>query len=492
VENRKIDLVCLNYVHLLPVVEKLDLLGLPGTRVVLESHDIQAYQYAVRGKHAVDEEDKELELSKFSDVDAVVAISAAEYDEIHELNPWVNVHFVLPTIQLDSLKWTPGASYLTPEWLEIWFQRVDLHDVYDLRTPDSLLGFRSWILFYGRLEFPSCRLDPGMNSIALAPHPAFPVAVDGSSVLNMIGSAWDSNPALQAKWPNATKASHAHRTALLKWAREAGNKELGLMSDGSLPPEKLKQPACPSALLEALVMGRPVRWPEQNFRAESIRWMEEYGRIDVIIVGSDHPANVMSIHRFIEDVFKPYLEPAGVTLVLVGRAGGALQLAEAVAGLLVLGEVENLDPLYRLASVVAIPTTTGSGTPIKVLDAFARGLCVSVPKFTDRALGLGAFGFPMTDEPSEFAADILGLLKSAEEREVRIELAKQFASTHLTADVYDAKWEELTGVGPRKQPAAQLDATYILEERTGGGNASDLPLPIAEIRDLAQENVDAD
>ena len=98
VENRKIDLVCLNYVHLLPVVEKLGLLRRRGTRVVLETHDIQAHQYAVRSGRSVDVEDKELEILRFSDVDAVVAISRAEYDEIRELNPWANVQLAIPTI----------------------------------------------------------------------------------------------------------------------------------------------------------------------------------------------------------------------------------------------------------------------------------------------------------------------------------------------------------------------------------------------------------
>ena len=79
----------------------------------------------------------------------------------------------------------------------------------------------------------------------------------------------------------------------------------------------------------------------------------------------------------------------------MGRSGDALHLGEnALSWLLAIGEVTCLDPLYAMASVVAVPTVTGSGTPIKVLDAFARGLCVSIPKFVDRALGLRYFWIP--------------------------------------------------------------------------------------------------
>lgn len=107
VENRDIELVCVNYVHLLPVVEMLGLLGRRGTRVVLETHDIQANQHAARLGKSIDIEDRELEAARFSDVDAVVAISLSEYNEIRELNPWANVQLVLPTVQPRRLIWDP-------------------------------------------------------------------------------------------------------------------------------------------------------------------------------------------------------------------------------------------------------------------------------------------------------------------------------------------------------------------------------------------------
>ena len=487
VANRKIDLVCLNYVHLLPVVEKLGLLRRPGTRVVLETHDIQAHQYAVRSGRNVDVEDKELEILRFSDVDAVVAISLAEYDEIRELNPWANVQLAIPTIQSDPIEWTPGASHLTPDWLEIWSQRDDLQATYGLRTPASLMCFLGWILIRGRLEYPDRSLTPGINGVALSRHPAFPDVPDGASVPMIIGYTWDVRPDLRAKWPNATDPGHADRSALLQWALDGGMQEVGLLPDGGLPPQSQKLPTCPSALLEAFVLAHPTRLPETSFQTRLVDWLVKYRGIDVIIVGSDHPANLRSIEQFIEQVFRPYLEPEGVTVLLVGRSGDALRLDEsAMSCLLAIGEVASLDPLYAMASVVAVPTVTGSGTPIKVLDAFARGLCVSIPKFVDRALGLSALGFPMTDTPAEFGADILTLLRSPKARQDRIGLARRFADTHLSEASYDAKWAELAGLGPNKQPSEPTEETVLKKAKFPASFSA------AWVGSRAQENVDAD
>jgi hypothetical protein len=149
-------------------------------------------------------------------------------------------------------------------------------------------------------------------------------------------------------------------------------------------------------------------------------------------------------------VHAAYLAPHGVNLLLVGRSRMALEQGDMVPGLFALGEVEALDPLYRIASVVAVPTSVGTGTPIKLLDAFARGLCVSVSDFVDRALDLAAYGFPMCATPHEFAADIRKLLSSEEARCERIALARQFAADQLGPETYDAKWRSLAGLAAER------------------------------------------
>jgi hypothetical protein len=193
-------------------------------------------------------------------------------------------------------------------------------------------------------------------------------------------------------------------------------------------------------------MARPRQLATAEYRQRLLAWLSAFDRVDVILVGSDHPANVASIRRFIHQVHAAHLAPHGVNLLLVGRSGMALQPGDLVPGLFALGEVDVLDPLYRIARVVAVPTSVGTGTPIKALDALARGLCVSVSDFVDRALDLAAYGFPMCAEPHEFAADIRELLTSEEARLERIALAEEFAADQLGPQTYDAKWRSLAGL----------------------------------------------
>jgi Glycosyl transferases group 1 len=248
-------------------------------------------------------------------------------------------------------------------------------------------------------------------------------------------------------WPNALEPNHPDRAALLRWAVNKGLDRLGLTPDGSSPSNVWDSLADPApSMVEAFVMARPVMFPNAEYRAELWRWLANTKEINVILVGSDHPANLISIRHFINEVFRRYLEPQDVNLVLVGRSGAALDLKQRENQLFVVGEVETLDPLYRIADVVVIPTIVGSGTPIKILDAFARGLCVSVSSFVDRSLGLSGHGFPLNRSPNDFAVDILALLQSPDARQKRAHLARKFAEKQLSTDIYDANWEKLAGL----------------------------------------------
>ncbi len=452
VESRQVALVCLNYVHLLPVVEKLGLLGRENTRVVLETHDIQACQHAIRSQREVDEFDKELELRTLSAVDAVVAISRAEYEEICERNPWANVEFVLPTARIQdeiSCEWRPGASQLSAHWLEVWHSREELQNVFDLRTPSSLDAFLRWTLLFGRREYPMLEVGPDLAAIGDAPHPEFPTGGEGTKISTVVGWAWGSRADLRELYPAARDPGHFDRQGLLNWLTDEGTQEYrlepggGLASSGS---DRMGLPPVSPALLEAFVMARPKQLPTAEYRQRLLAWLSASDRVDIILVGSDHPANVASIRRFIHQVHAVHLAPHGVNLLLVGRSGMALEPDDLVPGLLAVGEVDVLDPLYRIARVVAVPTSVGTGTPIKMLDALARGLCVSVSDFVDRALDLAAYGFPMCAEPHEFAADIRELLTSEEARRERIALAEEFAADQLRPEIYDAKWRSLAGL----------------------------------------------
>jgi glycosyltransferase involved in cell wall biosynthesis len=67
-----------------------------------------------------------------------------------------------------------------------------------------------------------------------------------------------------------------------------------------------------------------------------------------------------------------------VHIVLVGPylPGGPIGALSAHPSVTVTGFVDDLDPVYRRAGVVVAPLTTGSGTRIKLLEAFAQGVPV--------------------------------------------------------------------------------------------------------------------
>lgn len=446
VQQRQVKLVCLNYVHLLPIVEKLGLLGRKGTRVVLEMHDIQAYQHAIRARRAVDEDDKGVELSRLSDVDGVVVISNRELEEVTANNPWARCEFVLPTIRIRQdlhTGWQPGACGITPEWLEIWLQRGDLRDTYDLRSAHSLDRFRRWVLTFGRREYPAIPLAPALSAFAESPHPDFPSEREDDNVSNLLGWEWEHRVDLRDEYPTARDPAHPDRHRLLSWFEDWGRQEMAVASRSD---QGAAQPSVAPALFEAFILARPLAFADADYRNRLIEWLRGREQIDVIIVASDHPANVLSVSRFLREVYRPHLAPEGVTLALVGLSGAALDADDASPGLFVCGAVECLDPLYRVSGVAAVPSSIGTGTPIKVLDALARGMCLSVTKFIDQSIQLSDWGFPTAENALDFAADIRSLLRSPEARQERIALAKRFAGAQLDPAVYDAKWCALAGV----------------------------------------------
>ncbi|MDG3442657.1 glycosyltransferase [Nitrospirillum amazonense] len=455
--NRRVKVVCLNYVHLLPVVEKLGLLNRPDVRVILETHDIQGYQHAIRASRKPDAEEIERELAALAKADRVVAISRRELREIHDFDPRYDARFVLPTVvKSDVLDgWRPGASQLHSSELAIWLQRQDLQTTFDLRTPQSLVAFRRWTVLYGHLAAPAIAAL-ARRVLAEAPpmHPEFPVDANGQGVATYLGCVWQWRTDVTAAFPQARDPNHPDRARLLAWFQESGAREHGVSPDGLIPtPAVASEPlAEPSDLVEALALARPDQLATPGFLEGAAAWLRRHGAADVLIVGSDHPSNVRSIKWFLRDVYQPLLAPAGVGLLIAGRVCRALEDDPAAVGILSLYEVEVLDPLYKIARVVAAPVVVGTGTPIKVLDALAHGLCTTISSFIDSALDLSGHGFPLCDTAEDFAKDILHLLKSEEARNARRALARAFAERHLTAEAYDREWLDMV-----QGPPAPLD-----------------------------------
>lgn len=71
----------------------------------------------------------------------------------------------------------------------------------------------------------------------------------------------------------------------------------------------------------------------------------------------------------------------GAALTIVGRdPGPEIQALAGIRGVTVAGNVPDIEPYFRDASLLAVPLAAGGGTRLKILEAFAAGLpVVSTP-----------------------------------------------------------------------------------------------------------------
>jgi glycosyltransferase involved in cell wall biosynthesis len=158
--------------------------------------------------------------------------------------------------------------------------------------------------------------------------------------------------------------------------------------------------------VEILPNGTSVRPMSREERMETKArlglWLETP---TVIFVGRmDYPPNADAIAT-ICNVLAPRCP--GVIFMLVGSNPPRI---EPPSNVLMVGEVDNVDRYLGAADMAIVPLTRGSGTRIKILDAWAAGLPVL-------STSIGASGLPhrdgcnilIEDDLARFPAHIMGL-----------------------------------------------------------------------------------
>ena len=146
----------------------------------------------------------------------------------------------------------------------------------------------------------------------------------------------------------------------------------------------------------------------------------------LVLVGKDPPASVRALHN-------------GKSVVVTGR-------------------VEDVRPYLGRAQVVVVPLQTGSGTRLKILEAFSMGKAVV-------STSLGAQGIPardgkeilLADDPDTFAIQVRRLLESSELRQklghAAQELVKQtYDWTNVSRQLLEV-YESLDKSARRKSPS---------------------------------------
>jgi glycosyltransferase involved in cell wall biosynthesis len=137
-------------------------------------------------------------------------------------------------------------------------------------------------------------------------------------------------------------------------------------------------------------------------------------RADILFIGSPYSANVDGINHFIAKSF-PQIRAAvpWARLLLAGSICRVLK--PKMAGVELIGEVENVKDAYARAAVVINPVLAGTGLKTKTIEALAFG-CPLVTtscgaEGLDDATGNA---FYLADDPVQFADGVIGLLTERE------------------------------------------------------------------------------
>jgi glycosyltransferase involved in cell wall biosynthesis len=153
-----------------------------------------------------------------------------------------------------------------------------------------------------------------------------------------------------------------------------------------------------------------------------------------------------------------------VTATIVGDYGADATIAGLAdhPGVRLLGFVEDLQPLYDRAAIAVVPLRIGSGTKIKLLEAFARRLPVVTTPAGAAGLGVARGTHLLVGEDDEdLASHAVTLLSDPPAARRLAEAAFEYVCRHHTP--------ANTGPVVRAFLRAAQERAAASPERTGGG-----------------------
>lgn len=111
---------------------------------------------------------------------------------------------------------------------------------------------------------------------------------------------------------------------------------------------------------------------EDQSNYEHIKEMPE--KVDLLIMGDCHPANITSVQWFIDKVY-PRL-PEGTNLAIVGKVAMHLVNLDDKKNINIhpVGFLDQFSNLYDFCSLLILPDIMGDGIPIKTDEAIAHGI----------------------------------------------------------------------------------------------------------------------
>lgn len=170
--------------------------------------------------------------------------------------------------------------------------------------------------------------------------------------------------------------------------------------------------------------------------------------LQILFIGTlSYRPNADGITWFVDEVWPEiYREMAGrVTLVIAGFDPPAeiLALGER-EGVSVAGPVDDLHPLYAASSIIVSPIFSGSGTRIKIIEAFAFERAVVTSSIGCEGLELeGGLHAEIADTPQDFARAVLRLARSPAARQQIARQGREFGLRHFSAEGTAARFRRI-------------------------------------------------
>ena len=247
--------------------------------------------------------------------------------------------------------------------------------------------------------------------------------------LHNIESEWHTRMAQGEPWPVA----HAHRRFAAA-ARRLEGELLGKFDTVLVTSERERSSP---GLASAQVYPNTIPSHPQP-AAQPAR------RLQIVFSGNlEYQPNISAVKWFGQEVW-PQLQRRhpGIEWVLVGRCPGAVRHVIPPGRVRTTGEVAEALPEIAASLAAVVPIHSGSGTRIKILEAWAAG--TPVVSTTLGAEGLPAEAIAIADSPDAFAAKVSALLADQAGRDRLTAAGTLVFNKGFT---WEAGWKVLSGLG---------------------------------------------
>jgi glycosyltransferase involved in cell wall biosynthesis len=150
---------------------------------------------------------------------------------------------------------------------------------------------------------------------------------------------------------------------------------------------------------------------------------------EVLFVGGLEYGPNRDAARFLVTELAPLLSAEGITVLIAGGDADDLHarwrrlaaVRSGDAGVRFLGRPADLSSVYRRSFACVVPLFAGSGTRLKILEAFARGRpVVSTAKGMEGIAARPGVDFLPAETPQEFAGQVLALRDASSWRQIAL------------------------------------------------------------------------